>query len=224
MKTDENYCFMVKGSHKKKGIQIYGENSNIVSGCVQGGRLVNAMSIRFEKTSYQVMEEETVKLDCVIEPANVISNNVIYSSSREDIAAVAADGTVTGLKEGKTYITAYSHNGLSVRVPVTVIPNEKFASRISVLCFHRVVSDSLKKSKFPNYEWVAAVSDFEKQMKYLYDNHYTTLSLDEFNNWYKGNKNVPAKTVVLTFDDGDYEFYHIVYPILKKYKLKAKKL
>lgn len=221
LKADVNYTFMVKGWHTKKGISVYGVNSYLASGCVTGGKLANATSIRFEKNEYQVMEDETVKLNCVIEPANVISRAVTYVSSKENIATVSADGVVTGHKEGKTYITAYSHNGLSVRVPVRVTENVKYANRVSVLCFHRVVSNALKKSKFSKNEWVAAVSDFERQMKYLYDNHYTTLSLDEFYNWYKKKKNVPAKTVVLTFDDGDYEFYHIVYPILKKYKFKA---
>lgn len=221
LKPNVDYPFMVKGYHKKKGIEIYGINSNNVSGCVLGGNFVNATSIHFEKNSYEVMEEKSIKLNCLFYPTNVISHDVTYSSSKEDIATVSADGIVTGHKEGKTYITAYSHNGLKVRVALNVIPNEKYASRFSVLCFHRIVSDNLKKKKFPKYEWVAAVSDFEKQMKYLYDNHYTTLSLDELYSWYKGKRNVPAKTVVLTFDDGDYEFYHIVYPILKKYNFKA---
>ena len=31
----------------------------------------------------------------------------------------------------------------------------------------------------------------------------------------------PRKTVVLTFDDGDYELYYLVLPILKKYGFKG---
>lgn len=221
LKKDVNYAFMVKGYRDRKGIRVYGENSRIVSGCVMGGNYTNAKSIRFGKSEYEVMEDEQLKIDCILEPANVISQVNTYKSSKEEIATVASDGTITGHKVGKTYITAYSHNGLSVRVPVRVVQNAKYADRIPVLCFHRVVSDSLKKEKFPKYQWVAAVSDFEQQMKYLYDNHYTTLTLDEFYTWYQGKKKLPAKTVVLTFDDGDYEFYHIVYPILKKYNFKA---
>lgn len=221
LKKNVNYSFVVKGYNDKKGIHVYGANSRSVSGCVLGGSYANASSIRFGKSKYEVMEEKQLKLDCVLQPSNVISHEITYESGKEEIATVAADGTVTGHKEGKTYIKAYSHNGLSVRVPVRVIKNSKYADKISVLCFHRIVSDTLKKSKFPDYEWVAAVSDFERQMKYLYDNQYTTLSLDEFYSWYNGKRKVPAKTVVLTFDDGNYEFYHLVYPILKKYKLKA---
>lgn len=219
--SDVNYSFVVAGYRDRKGIEVYGTSSRVVSGCAFGGIYGNVTSIRFAKSEYEVMEDEPLKLNPILSPFNPISRVITYKSSKEDVATVAADGTVTGHKVGKTYITAYSHNGLSVRVPVRVVENTKYAEKISVLCFHRVVSDTLKKSKFPDYEWVAAVSDFERQMKYLYDNHYTTLTLDEFYTWYKGKKKLPAKTVVLTFDDGDYEFYHLVYPILKKYKMKA---
>lgn len=221
LKQDVNYSFMVKGYRDRKGIRVYGGNSRIVSGCVMGGNYTNAKSIRFGKSEYVVMEDEQLKIDCILEPANVISQVNTYKSSKEEIATVASDGTITGHKVGRTYITAYSHNGLSVRVPVRVVGNAKYAERIPVTCFHRVVSDSLKKSKYSNNEWVAAVSDFEKEMKYLYENHYNTLTLDEFYTWHQGKSKQPARSIVLTFDDGDYEFYHIVYPILKKYKLKA---
>lgn len=221
LKKDVNYAFIVKGYRDRKGFRVYGENSRVVSGCVMGGNYTNAKSIRFGKSEYVVMEDEQLKIDCILEPTNVISQMNTYKSSKEEIATVASDGTITGHKVGKTYITAYSHNGLSVRVPVRVVENAKYAERIPVTCFHRVVSDSLKKSKYSNNEWVAAVSDFEREMKYLYENHYNTLTLDEFYAWHQGKRKFPARTIVLTFDDGDYEFYHIVYPILKKYKLKA---
>lgn len=221
LKQNVNYSFAVKGYRERTGFSVYGANSRVVSGCVMGGSYANVTSMRFGKSEYEVMEDDQLKIDCVLEPANAISRLITYKSSKEEVATVAPDGTVTGHKIGKTYITAYSHNGLSVRVPVRVVQSSKYADRIPVLCFHRVVSDSLKKEKFPKYQWVAGVSDFEQQMKYLYDNQFTTLTLDEFYTWYQGKKKLPAKTVVLTFDDGDYEFYHIVYPILKKYNLKA---
>ena len=62
---------------------------------------------------------------------------------------------------------------------------------------------------------------FEQQMKYLHDNNYKTLNLDEFNCWYDGECKFDKKTVVLTFDDGDLSFYYLAAPILKKYNLKA---
>ena len=58
-------------------------------------------------------------------------------------------------------------------------------------------------------------------MKYLHDNGFTTLTLDEFYDWYTGKTEVPEKSVVVTFDDGYYGTYYLAYPIIKKYDLAA---
>ena len=94
-------------------------------------------------------------------------------------------------------------------------------NKVPILTFHRIVSDRNKKNKYSSNQWVASLSSFEKQMRFLYDNDYKTISIQEFDKWYNGRIELPKKTVMLTFDDGDYEFYYLVYPILKKYNFKA---
>ena len=93
---------------------------------------------------------------------------------------------------------------------------------IPIIVYHRVVSHDMKTQHFQDDQWVHDVEDFEEQMKYLYDNGYKTLSMEEFYNWYKGKVDYDEnKTVVITFDDGYVEYYYLVLPILKKYNLKA---
>jgi peptidoglycan/xylan/chitin deacetylase (PgdA/CDA1 family) len=58
------------------------------------------------------------------------------------------------------------------------------------------------------------VSDFENQLKYIHDN-YETIFLEDIDKF--GSK----KEVVLTFDDGYVDFYTNVFPLLKKYNIKA---
>lgn len=98
---------------------------------------------------------------------------------------------------------------------------EKFADRIPVLTFHRIVPDEVKKAKYPKNQWVGSANVFDQMMKYLYDNGYKTISTEEFYEWYVGRRQYPKKTVLITFDDGFYEDYYIVLPILKKYNFKA---
>lgn len=62
---------------------------------------------------------------------------------------------------------------------------------------------------------------FSEQMKYLKDNSYTTLTLDEAYEFFQNNVPIPKKSVVLTFDDGYVDNYTNAYPILKKYGFKA---
>lgn len=99
--------------------------------------------------------------------------------------------------------------------------NTDEALEIPVLTFHRIVSDKVKRTTYPDNQWVASVEDFKEQMQYLYEHDYKTLSMDEYYSWYEGKRTVKKKSIVLTFDDGDYEFYYRVAPILKKYGFKA---
>ncbi len=58
---------------------------------------------------------------------------------------------------------------------------------------------------------------FEKQLQYLKDNNYTTLTFGSFADMITKGEDVPPKTVVLTFDDALDTQYANAYPLLKKY-------
>lgn len=92
---------------------------------------------------------------------------------------------------------------------------EKF--QIPVLMYHNIVLDE----KFNNQPDTVSVTMFDEQMKYLYDNNYKTLSMQEFYCWKIGNCSIPEKSVLLTFDDGFYGIYYLGEPILKKYNFVA---
>ena len=66
-----------------------------------------------------------------------------------------------------------------------------------------------------------SVEQFDAQMKYLVDEGYNTISPAELLDAWEGKFSLPAKPVVLTFDDGHIDAYKNVFPILQKYKLKA---
>lgn len=89
---------------------------------------------------------------------------------------------------------------------------------VPIVMYHSVVdilstnqSDGLKITK----------DNFVAQMKYLKDNDYHTLTMDEINDFLTNNKPIPKKSVALTFDDGYADNYSNVYPILKNYGFKA---
>ena len=61
------------------------------------------------------------------------------------------------------------------------------------------------------------MEDFKEQTQYLYEHDYKTLSMDEYYDWYKGKRTRKKMSIVLTIDDGDYELYYLVTPVLKRY-------
>lgn len=62
---------------------------------------------------------------------------------------------------------------------------------------------------------------FRKEMQYLKDNKYTTLTLDEFYDYIKNNKSIPENSILITFDDGYVDNYTNAYPVLKEFGFNA---
>jgi len=60
-------------------------------------------------------------------------------------------------------------------------------------------------------------SAFEEQMRYLRDNGYRVITLDDFFEFLDLKRQIPKKSVVITIDDGWHSAYDIAFPILKKY-------
>ncbi|MFA5407940.1 MAG: polysaccharide deacetylase family protein [Bacilli bacterium] len=89
--------------------------------------------------------------------------------------------------------------------------------QIPVLMYHSIIYDEL----YNNEPEVITLSAFEEQMKYLNDNGYKTLTLDQLYDWKKGKNKSYEKAVVLTFDDGFYNVYYLARPILEKYDFHA---
>ena len=65
--------------------------------------------------------------------------------------------------------------------------------------------------------WSIPLPEFERQMHWLYESGYQTISLDELADWLDGTASRPEKAVVLTFDDGDESFVRFAAPVLRRY-------
>ncbi|HDR7318745.1 transcriptional regulator [Bacillus toyonensis] len=94
---------------------------------------------------------------------------------------------------------------------------------IPVLQYYYLANDKDKKGNpdFKDRGNILSVSEFEKQVKYLADNKYHTLTLKEFNGFIKDKKPLPEKSVLITFDNSSKSNYVYAYPILKKYNMHA---
>ncbi|WP_253957550.1 polysaccharide deacetylase family protein [Paenibacillus oleatilyticus] len=95
-------------------------------------------------------------------------------------------------------------------------PSAQAASsiRIPVLNYHSITVD-------PGNRATIAPDKFEEQMRYLADEGYTTLTLQQFTDILGGKEKPPEKPILLTFDDGYADNYEHAYPLLKKLKFNA---
>jgi peptidoglycan/xylan/chitin deacetylase (PgdA/CDA1 family) len=80
-----------------------------------------------------------------------------------------------------------------------------------IFCYHRLVD----KVRYPGTEITPA--DFEAQMKQLKDAGITVISLQDLLAWKRGEKNIPPRCAVISFDDGWKSQYEVAWPILKKF-------
>lgn len=89
--------------------------------------------------------------------------------------------------------------------------------RLAILCYHCV---SLHDEHEWNPRFYTSPGLLEERFRMLREGGYNVLSLGEgIRRLYE--RTLPPKSVVITFDDGCYDFYHHAFPLLKKYDLPA---
>jgi len=80
-----------------------------------------------------------------------------------------------------------------------------------IFCYHRLVD----KVRYPGTEITPAA--FEAQMKELKDRGITVIPMQDLLAWKRGEKNIPPRCAVISFDDGWKSQYEVAWPIMKKY-------
>ena len=84
---------------------------------------------------------------------------------------------------------------------------------VPILLYHSMSDDVAPKFK----PWAVPPSQFAAHMAYLREHDYTPLSVGQFVQIISGNAAVlPARSVVITFDDGLADFYAGAYPVLRE--------
>jgi len=91
-----------------------------------------------------------------------------------------------------------------IELPITqthTLPSESAnAEKIAVLNYHFFYDPELGES-CPDGN-CKKVQDFEKELIYLKQNNYKALTMQEFTDWMYGKIEIPARSVLITIDDG----------------------
>jgi len=84
---------------------------------------------------------------------------------------------------------------------------------VPILAYHQVsIEDDI---------YSVTATQFEEQMNYLQEKGYTAISLEQLNNFYEGAGALPAKPIIITFDDGYEDNYLAALPIMEKYNMRS---
>ena len=84
---------------------------------------------------------------------------------------------------------------------------------VPILLYHRIAVSPI------NSQYYVPPEKFEEQMKLLRDWEYAVIPIDLLIKSIKEGADLPARPVILTFDDGDISVYENAFPIMQKYGL-----
>lgn len=125
------------------------------------------------------------------------------------------------IKDTDKYYVEYNNTLLYVKKKEASLKDnkntsEETRSNIRTFTYHAVYKEG---EKCKNSAICHPYSQFDSHMKYLSENNYLTLTMEELEMFLDKKINIPTKTVVITMDDGNLAKNAI--EILEKYKLYA---
>lgn len=86
---------------------------------------------------------------------------------------------------------------------------------LPVIMYHGLLEDKSRQNKY-----VISVDEFKSDLRYLKDNGYSTVVVQDLIDYVKKGSPLPDKPIMLTFDDGFYNNYVYAYPLIKEFDYK----
>ena len=116
-------------------------------------------------------------------------------------------------KPGDTAVLnpAVSHTALTASAATIVA-----RPQVPILCYHQIRDWRPTDSKQAK-DYIIPEAVFTAQIKMLADSGYHTISADQLYDYLVYGKELPAKPVMLTFDDTDLPQFTIAKPVMEKY-------
>lgn len=104
----------------------------------------------------------------------------------------------------------------AVGINSETVLSAQISERLPVVMYHQLTTDKSKAGKY-----VLTVEQFEKDLIYLKENGYSSVTLAQLFDFSEGKGSFRGKSVLITFDDGCETVYSYALPLLKKYGFTA---
>jgi peptidoglycan/xylan/chitin deacetylase (PgdA/CDA1 family) len=135
----------------------------------------------------------------------LLALNFSMCKKHENVSQNSQDGASSSAPAAATATPAVA---ASPRVTKPVVDQ---TAQTIIFCYHRLVD----KIHTPWTEITPAA--FEAQMKELKDRGITVIPMQDLLAWKRGEKNIPPRCAVITFDDGWKSQYEVAWPLMKKF-------
>jgi peptidoglycan/xylan/chitin deacetylase (PgdA/CDA1 family) len=108
----------------------------------------------------------------------------------------------------------------TVAGPPLVLPPGPTSIRVPVLMYHYIRVNPSPSDRL-GYNLSVTPADFAAQMDWLANNGYHPITFAELHSYLNGQRGLPSRPVILTFDDGYSDFYTTALPILRAHDFSA---
>lgn len=88
---------------------------------------------------------------------------------------------------------------------------------LPIIMYHSVLKDTARSGKY-----VITPNQLEADFKYIKEKGYNTITMNDLIKYVEDeNASLPEKPIIITFDDGYYNNFTYVLPLLEKYEMRA---
>jgi len=101
---------------------------------------------------------------------------------------------------------------LSLTLPLCAQAAVPEAIEVPIIMYHKVTKDRGQLGKF-----AITPEEFEKDLRFLEGSDFSPVTMADLIRFVHGDGDLPARPVVLSFDDGYFGDYHYVFPLVVQY-------
>jgi len=149
-----------------------------------------------------------------------MKTNFVFIALCAFILSACHSATATKETDASKNLSQNSSSSAEMNTPAADVKTILAKKQVPVLCYHHIREPKPGQSETMK-SYSVSPAQFAEQMKALKDSGYQTILPDQLYNYLVHGAALPAKPVMLTFDDTDEEQFTIGNTEMKKYGFKG---
>lgn len=149
-------------------------------------------------------------------PVTLLMLSSCQFQSATTAMTTSGNDSAKNLKAVKASETIVATNKVKIASAAEILSRKQ----IPILCYHQIRNWKATDSK-TSKDYIVEENNFREQLKMLADSGYHTILPDQLYQYLNEGTALPAKPIMLTFDDTDLPQYTVAAPEMKKYGFKA---
>ena len=141
-------------------------------------------------------------------------------SSESEIVTLSSSVPLATPAPGSEFVLPVSSVSNVEPRTLSVTVDKEHSINLPILLYHHI--DLLPNNAArPRQILTVSPSVFDKQMEYLFNEGFQTITFDALIEYFDSGQEISEKSLIITFDDGWKSQFQYAFPVLKKYNFRA---